>query len=52
MIELIVVLFKQIIAIPDASPNDSNDVNLQTLQKRLLLHFSEENVLDSFIFLT
>lgn len=31
MIELIVVLFKQIIAIPDASPNESNDVSLQTL---------------------
>jgi hypothetical protein len=27
-------------------------VNLLTLQKRLLLHFSEESVLDSFIYLT
>jgi len=27
-------------------------VNLLTLQKRLLLHFSDESVLDSFIYLT
>lgn len=44
MIELIIILFKQMISIPEASGT--------ALQKRLLLHFSEESVLDSFIFLT
>lgn len=52
MIELIIVLFKQLIAIPDASKNEASNVKFQTLQKQLLIHFSEENVLDSFIFLT
>ncbi len=52
MIELIIILFKQLITIPDASQRETSDVNLLTLQKRLLLHFSEESVLDSFIYLT
>jgi hypothetical protein len=44
MIELIVILFKQMISIPEVAGT--------ALQKRLLLHFSEESVLDCFIFLT
>jgi len=53
MIELIIILFKQLITIPDASSKDTtSDLSFQTLQKRLLLHFAEESVLDSFIYLT
>lgn len=52
MIELIIILFKQLICISDATPKQSSDTNLQTLQKRLLLHFAETSVLDSFIYLT
>jgi hypothetical protein len=51
MIELIIILIKQIITIPDASPS-KNSTDRHSLQKRLLLHFAEESVLDAFIFLT
>ena len=52
MIELITILFKQLICIPDASIKHTTDINFLTLQKRLLLHFAETSVLDSFIYLT
>lgn len=45
MIELIIVLYKQLLMIPDRSHGFS-------LQKRLLLTFSKENVYDAFNFLT
>jgi hypothetical protein len=44
MIELIIVLFKQVLQIPE--DRDKNQ------QRRLLLVFAEESVLDSFIYLT
>lgn len=45
MIELIIVLFKQLLSIPDRSSGVS-------LQKRLLIQFSAEAVFDAFNFLT
>jgi hypothetical protein len=45
MIELIIVLFKQLLCIPDRPHGVS-------LQKRLLLAFHAESVLDAFNFLT
>lgn len=47
MIELIVVLFKQLLIIPDRP--DGGQTNLQ---KRLLLAFANESVYDAFNFLT
>ena len=47
MIELIVVLFKQLLVIPD-KPIDGQ----ASLQKRLLLVFANESVYDAFNFLT
>lgn len=45
MIELVIVLFKQLLAIPDRAQAAS-------LQKRLLLAFAQESVFDAFNFLT
>lgn len=45
MIELIIVLFKQLLIIPDRSHGVS-------LQKRLLLAFAADSVFDAFNFLT
>lgn len=47
MIELIIVLFKQLLMI-----SDNQDKNQYSLQKQLLSVFSEESVFDSFIYLT
>ena len=47
MIELIIVLFKQLLMIPDYP-----DRSKYSLQKQLLMIFSEESVFDSFIFIT
>lgn len=52
MIELIIILFKQLLTIPDAPNKNAPDLARESLQKRLLLHFAEESVLDSFIYLT
>jgi hypothetical protein len=43
MIELILVLFKQVLSIPCVDG---------LLQKKLLVKFDEESVLDAFIFMT
>lgn len=51
MIELIIVLFKQLLQIPDER-NVQESANNFSLQKRLLLVFTEEAALDSFIFMT
>ncbi|CDW80133.1 UNKNOWN [Stylonychia lemnae] len=50
MIELIIVLFKQLLVIPDDKKKDQS--NFVNLQKSLLIAFAEESVLDSFIFMT
>ena len=50
MIELIIVLFLQLLQIPDEK-HAGQDHKI-SLQKRLLLIFSEEAVLDSFIFMS
>lgn len=53
MIELIIAFFKNLLLIPDARPNEGGANELYSnLQKKLLLHFGEESVLDSFIYLT
>lgn len=53
MIELIIVLFKNLLQIPEpkATQQSSSFVG-KDLQKKLLHTFSKENVLDSFNFLT
>jgi len=53
MIELIIVLFKQILQIPEPKLSESNTAYAnKELQKNLLLVFSSESVLDSFNFLS
>ena len=51
MIELIVVLFKHLLAIPDP-PKSTTNLAYQDLQKKLLTLYYDSNVLDSFIYLT
>lgn len=53
MIELIVVLFKQLLQIPDAKPGQTNTQYAgKDLQKNLLLVFSKESVLESINYLS
>ncbi len=53
MIELIVVLFKHLLKIPDMLPTMSSANQLyRDLQKKLIMAYHDKNVLDSFIFLT
>lgn len=53
MIELIIVLFKQLMQIPDPKHGDTNTSFYgKDLQKNLLIKFSEESVLDSFNYLS
>ncbi len=53
MIELIIVLFKQLLQIPDAKHNQTDTKFAgKELQKNLLLVMSSESVLDSFNFLS
>lgn len=53
MIELIIVLFKQLMQIPDPKHGDTNTAFYgKDLQKNLLIKFSEESVLDSFNYLS
>jgi len=53
MIELIVVLFKHLLKIPDPLPTASSGNELyRDLQKKLIMVYQEKNVLDSFVFLT
>jgi hypothetical protein len=51
-IELIIVLFKHLLQIPDSLKEKDSTGKYSNLQKRLLLAFDSANVLDSFIFLT
>lgn len=49
MIELIIVLFKQLLIIPDRLQDKAGG---SSLQKRLLLAFAADSVFDAFNFLT
>lgn len=53
MVELIVVIFKQLLQIPDPKESESNtSFKGKQLHKNLILTFSRESVLDSFNFLS
>ena len=53
MIELIIVLFKQLLQIPEPKVGETNtQFAKKDLQKRLLMMFSKESVLDSFNYLS
>jgi hypothetical protein len=53
MIELIIVLFKQLLQIPEPRMNQQDTkFSKRDLQKRLLHVFHKENVLDSFNYLS
>ena len=53
MIELIIVLFKQLLQIPEPKPSETNtEFANKDLQKKLLLMYSEEQVLDAFNYLS
>ncbi len=53
MVELIIVLFKQLLQIPDPKSQETNtDFAGKHLQKRLLLLYHDEQVLDSFNYLS
>ena len=53
MIELIIILFKQLLQIPDPKDGQTNTQYAhKDLQKRLLHTFSQESVLDSINYLS
>ena len=53
MIELIIVLFKQLLQIPEPKFSQTNTLFAnKDLQKKLLHVFSQESVLDSFNYLS
>ena len=53
MIELIIVLFKQLLQIPEPKMGQTNTKYAnKDLQKRLLQIFNDESVLDSFNYLS
>lgn len=53
MIELIIVLFKQLLQIPEPKPGQQNTLYAKKdLQKKLLHVYHKENVLDCFNFLS
>ena len=54
MIELVIVLFKQLLQIPEHNENSAAQVygGTRSLQKRLILAYKEHNVLDLLVYLS